>query len=93
MVSIRLPLAAAGTAALLALCPTVHASPATARTACDQALAAADRAEHDYQALKKELRRITADGGHPDASQRQALADAEAKTVSTASQAQRVCGP
>ncbi|MBL1105265.1 hypothetical protein JK361_11810 [Streptomyces sp. 5-8] len=93
MVSIRPALAAAGAAALLALCPPAHASPVTGRGACDEALAVAGQAEHDYQALKRELQRIVADGGHPDASQRRALGDAEAKTVSTASQAQRICGP
>ncbi|MYX96532.1 hypothetical protein GT045_17355 [Streptomyces sp. SID486] len=88
-----LALVTAGTAVLLALAPAARATPVTAAGACDKALAAAERAERDYQALKKDLDRVTADGGHPDASQRQALVDAEAETVSTASQAQRVCGP
>jgi septal ring factor EnvC (AmiA/AmiB activator) len=93
----RLPLVTAGAAVLLALCPAAPAAPVTApvtaRSACDRALAAAEQAEHDHQALKKELEGVIADGGHPDASQRQALENAEAESASTASQAQRVCGP
>ncbi|WP_251093546.1 hypothetical protein [Streptomyces sp. Caat 7-52] len=87
MMSIRPALAAAGAAALLAICPSAHASPVAGRGACDKALAVAGQAEHDYQALKRELQRIVADGGHPDASQRQALGDAEAKNAHLRSEA------
>ncbi|MFF7972769.1 hypothetical protein [Streptomyces sp. NPDC007905] len=93
MVSIRLPAIAAGTAVLLALASVAYGAPDPAQGACARALAAADRAEHGYEALKGQLQQIIAEGGHPDASQRQVLAAAEARRDSTASQAQRVCGP
>ncbi|GAA3124938.1 hypothetical protein GCM10010521_09620 [Streptomyces rameus] len=88
-----LTLFTAGAAVLLALRPAAPAAPATARSACGRALAAAEQAEHDHQALKKEPEGVIADGGHPDASHRQALENAGAESVSGASRAQRVHGP
>lgn len=90
--SLRLSAVAAGTTLLMALSPVASAAPVVT-DACATALAAAQKSEHDYDALKKELTQIIADGGHPDASQRQALAEAESKRDMTASQAQRICGP
>ncbi|WP_432166136.1 hypothetical protein [Streptomyces sp. bgisy031] len=57
------------------------------------ATAAADSADNDYNALKKDLQRRIANDGHPDKSELQALHDADTKRVITASQAQRACEP
>lgn len=92
----RLPAAAASAVLLLALSPlspAAHAVPAhSADSACDRAVAAAGKAEHDYEALKNGIDRQIADGGHPDQSEMQALQDADAERVAAASRAQRVCG-
>ncbi|MEU0370855.1 hypothetical protein ABZ070_11435 [Streptomyces sp. NPDC006283] len=93
MVSIRLPAVAAGTAVILALSSAAYAAPLPTQDACAVALAAAERAESDYDALMKDLRDRIAQGGNPDASELQALADAEAQRNAIASQAQRICGP
>ncbi|MFI9809046.1 hypothetical protein ACIHEJ_32630 [Streptomyces sp. NPDC052301] len=92
MVCTRLPAIPVGAALFLALPPAAHATPGTPDDACAAAVAAADEAEHDYEACKKELQDRIADGGHPDRSELQALADAEAQADATASQAQRACG-
>jgi hypothetical protein len=93
MVFPRLRTIAVGAALFLALPWAAHAAPGTADDACGRAVAAAERAERDHEAYEKELRGRIADGGHPDRSELQALADAEAERDRTASQAQRVCGP
>ncbi|MFC9537241.1 hypothetical protein ACFVFJ_45470 [Streptomyces sp. NPDC057717] len=56
-------------------------------------MAAADSAENDYNAIKKDLKRRTADDSHPDKSELQTLQDTHTKRVMTASQTQRACGP
>ncbi|MER6030384.1 hypothetical protein [Streptomyces sp. NPDC001851] len=91
---VRLPAAAAGAVLLLALSPAAARAAAAhaADSACDRAVAAADKAEHDYEALKDGINRQIADGGHPDRSELQALQDADALRVATASQARRSCG-
>ncbi|MFG2355921.1 hypothetical protein [Streptomyces sp. NPDC048521] len=93
MVLTRRRAIAAGAALFLALPWAAHAAPVTADDACGRAVAAAERAERAYEADKKELQGRIADGGHPDRSELQALAETEAKRDRTASQAQRVCGP
>ncbi|MCX5443801.1 MULTISPECIES: hypothetical protein [unclassified Streptomyces] len=92
MMSLRLPSIAAGALVVLALSPMAHAAPIATRDVCTTAMAAADSAENDYNAIKKDLERRIADDGHPDKSELQALQDADAKRVMTASQAQRACG-
>ncbi|MEU2713375.1 hypothetical protein [Streptomyces sp. NPDC007205] len=94
MVSVRLSAAAAGAALLLAFSPAAHAASVHGTdSACDRAVAAAGKAEQDYEALKNGIDRQIAEGGHPDRSELQALQDADAQRVATASQAQRICGP
>ncbi|GGU73444.1 hypothetical protein GCM10010260_01460 [Streptomyces filipinensis] len=93
MVSERLPVIAAGAVLLLAFSPPARAASAGGTdSACDRAVAAADGAEHDYEALKRGIERQIADGGHPGTAELQALQDAGAQRVSTASQVRRVCG-
>ncbi|MEV6839624.1 hypothetical protein AB0N17_34875 [Streptomyces sp. NPDC051133] len=92
MVFTRLPAIAVGAALFLALPSAAHATPSSRDDACAGAVAAADTAEHDYEAYKKELQDRIADGGHPDRSELQALSDARTQRDATASQAQRVCG-
>ncbi|MEW2618765.1 hypothetical protein [Streptomyces sp. NPDC048106] len=82
---------AAGAVALLAFsvaAPAAHAAP---RTSCDAALATAQKADRDYNAMKADLLRSIADGGHPDASQRRELQQAESLRNSTATEAEHVC--
>ncbi|MFE5030079.1 hypothetical protein ACFRAO_44065 [Streptomyces sp. NPDC056656] len=99
MMSLRPPSIAAGALVVLALSPMAHAAPAghttplVTRDVCTTAMAAADSAENDYNVIKKDLERRIADDAHPDKSELQALQDADAKRVMTASQAQRACGP
>nr|WP_145485321.1 MULTISPECIES: hypothetical protein [Streptomyces] len=84
---------AAGAVALLAFSaavPAAHAAPAP-RTNCDKALAAAQKAERNYDGLKSDLLRSIAGGGHPDASQRRALQQAESLRNSTSAEAEHVC--
>ncbi|MEK0097355.1 hypothetical protein WDA79_02330 [Streptomyces sp. A475] len=90
MMPLRLPSIAAGALVVLVLSPIAHAAPLATRDVCTTATAAAD---NDYNALKKDLQRRIADDGHPDKSELQALQDADAKRVITASQAQRACEP
>ncbi|MEU8029738.1 hypothetical protein AB0C13_14075 [Streptomyces sp. NPDC049099] len=93
MVSVRLSAAVAGAVLLLVFSPAAHAASARSTDiACDRAVAAADQARLDYEALKTGIERQIADGGHPDQSELQALRDADAQRVATASQAQRICG-
>ncbi|MFJ2728844.1 hypothetical protein [Streptomyces collinus] len=66
--------------------------PAPARDACGRALAAAGRAEREYDLMRHRLLRIIAGGGHPDTAQRQALAVAEAERDMWAAHARRLCG-
>ncbi|GLX53382.1 hypothetical protein Shyhy01_63320 [Streptomyces hygroscopicus subsp. hygroscopicus] len=88
---------AAGAVALLAFSAAAPAAPAApavpvAHAAdCDKALAAAQKAERDDDDLKADLLRSVADGGHPDASQRQAAQQAESLRDSTAVEAEHVC--
>ncbi|MFJ9924530.1 MULTISPECIES: hypothetical protein [Streptomyces] len=91
MPSTRLSALTAGAVTLLAL--SVPAPAARADTGCDRALAAAERAERSYDAMKADLLRGIADGGHPDISQERALRRAEAERDATASAAQRACRP
>ncbi|MFB7999076.1 hypothetical protein ACFC4G_40465 [Streptomyces sp. NPDC056002] len=99
MMPLRLPSIAAGALVVLVLSPIAHAAPAghttplATRDVCTTATAAADSADNDYNALKKDLQRRIADDGHPDKSELQALQDADAKRVITASQAQHACEP
>lgn len=99
MMPLRLPSIAAGALVVLALSPIAHAAPAghttplTTRDVCTTAKATANSADNDYNALKKDLERRIADDAHPDKSELQALQDADAKRVMTASQAQRACEP
>ncbi|AGS69813.1 hypothetical protein [Streptomyces collinus] len=65
---------------------------APVRDACGRALAAAGRAEREYDLMRHQLLRIIAGGGHPDVSQRQALAVAEAERDMWAAHARRLCG-
>ncbi|MEU4036594.1 hypothetical protein [Streptomyces collinus] len=108
MRSLRPAVVAVAAAVLAALAPTAHAAPAPAasaapaptaavapapvRDACGRALAAAGRAERAYDVMRHQLLRIIADGGHPDTSQRQALAVAEAERDVWAEHARRLCG-
>ncbi|MFH7336415.1 hypothetical protein [Streptomyces sp. KHY 26] len=91
---------AAGAVALLAFsaaAPAAHAAhaapavPVAHAADCDKALAAAQKAERDDDDLKADLLRSVADGGHPDASQRQAAQQAESLRDSTAVEAEHVC--
>ncbi|MFC9501875.1 hypothetical protein [Streptomyces sp. NPDC056982] len=93
MMAPRLPSITASALVVHALSPMAHAAPIATRDVCTTAMAAADSAENDYNAIKKDLERRTADDSQPDQSKLQALQDADAKRVMTASQAQRACGP
>ncbi|MFE4722142.1 hypothetical protein ACFRLW_38260 [Streptomyces sp. NPDC056728] len=73
--------------------PAGHTTPLATRDVCTTAMAAADSADNDYNAIKKDLERRIADDAYPDKSELQALHDADAKRVITASQAQRACRP
>ncbi|WP_317443559.1 hypothetical protein [Streptomyces collinus] len=84
--------AAPAPAASAALAPTAAVAPAPVRDACGRALAAAGRAERAYDVMRHQLLRIIAGGGHPDTSQRQALAVAEAERDMWAEHARRLCG-
>ncbi|WP_333779234.1 hypothetical protein, partial [Streptomyces sp. IBSBF 3136] len=68
------------------------AAPAPVRDACGRALAAAGRAQHEYDFMRHQLLRIIAAGGHPDTSQRQAVAVAEAERDMWVAHARRLCG-
>jgi hypothetical protein len=84
-----LTLTAAATSATAAT-----AAPATRATTaedCDRAMAAAGQAARDHDQLKKELQDLVTAGGHPDASQRQALADADVARSTAVARAERVC--
>ncbi|MER6984113.1 hypothetical protein [Streptomyces carpinensis] len=94
MTRVRMLATTAGAALLLAFPGAAHsATAARAATSqdCAKAMAAADHAAHEYDQLKKELQDLVADGGHPDASQRQALADADVARSVAAARAERVC--
>ncbi|MFF5273754.1 hypothetical protein [Streptomyces sp. NPDC000133] len=91
MVPIRTGAAAAGAAMLLALPAAAHAAPTATPVDCAKAQAAAAETEKDYDAMKREYLALIADGGHPDASQRQALADADVQRSATAAEAERIC--
>ncbi|MEU0602286.1 hypothetical protein ABZ484_29240 [Streptomyces sp. NPDC006393] len=103
MTSVRLRATTTGAALVLALSAAAHsATAATAEPAapharaatsqdCDRAMAAAEQATRDYDQLKKELQDLVAAGGHPDASQRQALTDADVARSTAAAQAERIC--
>ncbi|MFH8340353.1 hypothetical protein [Streptomyces sp. AM6-12] len=82
---------AAGALALLAFSAAAPAAHAAPPTNCDKALAAAQKAERSYDDMKADLLRSIADGGHPDASQRRALQQAESLRNSTATEAEHVC--
>ncbi|MGW6159882.1 hypothetical protein ACWFRM_43390, partial [Streptomyces sp. NPDC055144] len=75
MMSLRLPSITAGALMVLALSPMAHAAPAghttpiATRDVCTTAMTAADSAENDYNALKKNLERRIADDSHPDKSE------------------------
>ncbi|MFF7237361.1 hypothetical protein [Streptomyces collinus] len=108
MRSLRLAAVTVAAASLVALAPAVRAAPVSAmgaspapvagavsapvRDACGRALAAAGRAEREYDLMRHQLLRIIAGGGHPDVSQRQALAVAEAERDLWAAHARRLCG-
>ncbi|MER5890307.1 hypothetical protein ABT160_41310 [Streptomyces sp. NPDC001941] len=75
-------------AALLLAAPTASASD----TQCDPATAAAMEAESAYKAALADYQKIINDGGHPDKSQQDNVAQLKQKADSTASEAQRICG-
>ncbi|MGW0086498.1 hypothetical protein [Streptomyces sp. NPDC003393] len=87
-VALVLTLTAAATSATAAAAPATRA---TTAEDCDRAMAAAGQAARDYDQLKKELQDLVTAGGHPDASQRQALADADVARSTAVARAERVC--
>ncbi|GHE79322.1 hypothetical protein GCM10014715_38120 [Streptomyces spiralis] len=94
MTSVRMLATTTGAALVLALSGAARpatAVPAATQQDCDRATAAAEQAARDYDQLKKELQDLVAAGGHPDASQRQALADADVARSTAAAQAERIC--
>ncbi|WP_030185063.1 hypothetical protein [Streptomyces sp. NRRL S-813] len=97
MTSVRMLATTTGAALVLALSGAAHpatavpAAPAATQQDCDRATAAAEQAARDYDQSKKELQDLVAAGGHPDASQRQALADADVARSTAAAQAERIC--
>lgn len=93
MTSVRLLAGAAGTALALALPAAAHATPAVVSDNCAKAIAVAEKTQKDYESWLKWYKGLIAQGAHPGAAGRQALADAEADRNRTASQAQRICGP
>ncbi|MFF0791307.1 hypothetical protein [Streptomyces spiralis] len=100
MTSVRVLATTTGTALAFALSGAAHpatavpaatAAPAATQQDCDRAMAAAEQAARDYDQVKEELQDLVAAGGHPDASQRQALADADVARSTAAAQAERIC--
>ncbi|MFC9758974.1 hypothetical protein [Streptomyces sp. NPDC056921] len=67
------------------------AVPLTTSADCARAQDAAERAERDYDAMKKEYLAQIADSGHPDASQRRALADEDVEQAKARAGAERIC--
>lgn len=91
MMSIRTLAAAACAATILGLPAGATAAPMATPADCASASAAADKAEDDFEAMKKDYLAQIADGGHPDASERQALADADVERSTARAQAERIC--
>ncbi|MEV5545936.1 hypothetical protein AB0L35_07305 [Streptomyces sp. NPDC052309] len=91
MMPIRTLAAAACAATVLGLPAAATAAPLATPADCDAAQAAADRAESEFEAMKSEYLAQIADGGHPDASQRQALADADVARATARAEAERIC--
>ncbi|MFF8607856.1 hypothetical protein ACF06X_18145 [Streptomyces sp. NPDC015346] len=60
---------------------------------CAKAIAVAEKTQKDFESWVKWYKERIAEGGHPGAAERQAVADAKADRDRTASQAQRICGP
>lgn len=93
MTGLRMAAGTLGAVLVLSVPLGAHAAPVAASDDCTKAKAVAVKADSDYEAMKKAYLDRIAQGGHPDASERQALADAQAERDTTASQAQRLCGP
>lgn len=93
MMSLRLPSIAASTPWWCSRSPRWPMPlPSLGATCAPRRWLPCGNAENDYNAIKKDLERRIADDGHPDKSELQALQDADAKRVMSASQAQRACG-
>ncbi|MGW0811768.1 hypothetical protein ACWD00_00685 [Streptomyces viridiviolaceus] len=91
MMSIRTFVATAFAATTLTLPTGAVAAPTATPADCASAQAAADQADDDFEAVKKDYLAQIADGGHPDASQRQALADADVERSTARAEAERIC--